>query len=204
MLHIIFFWCWRIYWLHFTQSCQCHAFPCTQTVKLHPGIGSWLPGLRECSAGCYCCSFSYTPLRFRKASAFRRESTFLSVVPVFPLWGFVWEGLCGRNGKERLCRRILKTSAFWVFCLLPLYVSQILQETELLRASCFPVWSRAQSIRNCLPYPGSIPWSMKKTRRESKKISFGTGKMLDYIGKVCYNYKWAYFSVCTKQGTICP
>ena len=131
-------------------------------------------------------------------SAFRRESTFLSVVPVFPLWGFVWEGLCGRNGKERLCRRILKTSAFWVFCLLPLYVSQILQETELLRASCFPVWSRAQSIRNCLPYPGSIPWSMKKTRRESKKISFGTGKMLDYIGKVCYNYKWAYFSVCTK------
>ena len=44
-----------------------------------------------------------------------------------------------------------------IFCLLPLYVSQILQETELLRASCFPVWSRVQSIRNCLPYPGSIP-----------------------------------------------
>ena len=105
---------------------------------------------------------------FGKQALSEGRALFLSVVPVFPLWDFVWEGLCGRNGKERLCRRILKTSGFQIFCLLPLYVSQILQETELLRASCFPVWSRVQSIRNCLPYPGSIPWSMKKTRRESK------------------------------------
>ena len=105
---------------------------------------------------------------FGKQALSEGRALFLSVVPVFPLWDFVWEGLYGRNGKERLCRRILKTSAFQIFCLLPLYVSQILQETELLRASCFPVWSRVQSIRNCLPYPGSIPWSMNKTRREPK------------------------------------